>query len=110
VVHCVQRTVDAEALVHFERCRYSVPISFVGQRVALDARPGSVLIRSKDCILAEHPRARTAGTRVENPEHVRERWQRSTAPPPPPPRKGCIVTFGDAVEHRPLSLYQEIAS
>ena len=45
--------------------------SFVGQRVALDARPGAVLIRSKDFILAEHPgAARTAGTRVENPEHV----------------------------------------
>ena len=61
-------------------------------------------------ILAEHPRARLAGTRVEKPEHVRERWQRSTAPPSPPPRKGCIVTFGDEVQHRPLSLYQEIAS
>ena len=69
-----------------------------------------MLIRSKDCILAEHPRARTAGTRVENPEHVRERWQRSLLPPALPLRKGCIITFGDEVQHRPLSLYQQIAS
>ena len=93
----------------WKKCLYSVPASFVGKRVALDARPGSVLIRVKDCILAEHPRAKVAGTRVENSEHVRERWQRSLAAPPPPPRKGCIVTFGDEVQHRPLSLYQEIA-
>lgn len=109
VVHCVERTVDAEALVQFERCLYSVPVSFVGQRVALDARPGAVLIRSKDCILAEHPRARTAGTRVENPEHARQRWQRSLVPPTPPLRKGCLITFGDEVQHRPLSHYQQIA-
>lgn len=95
--------------MRFERCRYSVPVSYVGQRVALDARPGSVLIRSKDCILAEHPRAKVAGTRVEKPEHVRERWQRSTAPPSPPPRKGCIVTFTHEVQQRPLTTYHELS-
>ena len=81
VVHCVQRTVDAEALVRFENSLYSVPAAFVGRRVSLDARAGTVLIREKDCIVAEHPRARVAGTRSEKPEHVRQRWQRSLEPP-----------------------------
>jgi transposase len=108
VVHCVERTVDAEALVRFENCLYSVPASFVGRRVTLDAGPGSIRIRAKDCIVAEHPRAKLAGTRTEKPEHVRERWQRSLAPLPRPPRTGCVVTFTDAVQTRPLSCYQDI--
>jgi hypothetical protein len=110
VVHCVERTVDAEALVRFENCLYSVPSSFVGRRVALDAGPGSIRIRAKDCIVAEHPRAKVAGTRIEKPEHVRERWQRSLEPRPRPPRTGCVVTFTQEVQTRPLSCYQDLTS
>ena len=110
VVHCVQRTVDAEALVRFENSLYSVPASCVGRRVSLDARAGTVLIRERDCIVAEHPRARVAGTRLEKAEHVRQRWQRSLEPPPRPPHTGCIVTFTDEVQIRPLSCYQDLTN
>ena len=74
---------DAEALVRFENSLYSVPASFVGHRVSA-GRPRwfTVLIRERDCVVAEHPRARVAGTRMEKPEHVRQRWQRSLEPPP----------------------------
>lgn len=110
VVHCVRRTVDAEALVRFENCLYSVPATFVGRRVSLDARAGSVLIRERDCVVAEHPRARVAGTRTEKPEHVRQRWQRSLASPLPPAHTGCIITFTEEVQIRPLSCYQDLTT
>ena len=96
--------------MRFENGLYSVPATFVGRRVSLDARAGSILIRERDCVVAEHPRARVAGTRTEKPGHVRQRWQRSLAPPLPPAHTGCVVTFTEEVQIRPLSCYQDLTT
>ena len=106
----MRRTVDAEAPVRFERSLYSVPATLVGRRMSLDARAGSILIRERDYVVAEHPRARLAGTRSEKPEHVRQRWQRSLEAPRPPAHTGCVVTFTEGVQTRPLSCYQDLTS
>ena len=83
VVHCVKRTVDAEALVRFENCLYSVPASFVGRRVALDAGQARFASAPRTASSPEHPRARVAGTRTEKPEHVHNagnaRWSAAPA-------------------------------
>ena len=107
VAHSDVRTVGAEALVRFEKSDYSVPARFVGTRVSVDAGDSFIIIRSKDLIVAEHPRATGAGQRVEAPAHVRERWARSIRPVVPVPPQGCHVTFTEAVQVRSLELYAE---
>jgi transposase len=104
-----ERTVGAEALVRFEKSDYSVPARFVGARVNVDAGACFIVIRSKDLIVAEHPRATQAGQRIESPVHVRERWARSVRPALTVPPKGCHVTFSEAVQVRSLELYAEAA-
>jgi transposase len=104
------RTVDAEAIVRFERSIYSVPARFVGARVSVDAGASFIVIRSKDLIIAEHPRATAPGQRIEAPAHVKERWERSTRPPVPPPPQGCHITFAETVQARSLELYAEAAT
>jgi transposase len=103
------RTVGAEALVRFDKSDYSVPARFVGTRVSIEAGASFIIIRCKDLIVAEHPRAAGAGQRVEAPAHVRERWARSTRPAVAAPPPGCHVTFTEAVQVRSLELYAEAA-
>jgi len=107
VARCDERTVGAEALVRFDRSDYSVPARFVGARVNVDAGTSFIVIRSKDLIVAEHPRASQPGQRIESPVHVRERWARSVRPPIAAPPKGCHVTFSESVQVRPLDVYAE---
>lgn len=103
------RTVDTEALVRFEHSRYSVPARYVGARVTIDAGAPFIVIRSKDLIVAEHPRATSPGQRIEAPAHIKERWERSLRPPLPAPPQGCHINFSDAVQVRSLDLYAEAA-
>lgn len=107
---CIHRSVNAEALVQFEKSHYSVPAEYVGKRVAVEASAGQIFIRAKDCIIAEHPRSRTPGERIETPEHREERWKRSQEPPPPPPLRGPVLEFHDQVEIRSLSFYEEVCA
>jgi transposase len=109
VCHSDGRTVGVEALVRFNGSDYSVPARFVGTRVSVDAGDSFIIIRSKDLIVAEHPRATAAGQRVEAPAHVRERWAKSMRQPTPLPPQGCHVTFTEAVQVRSLELYAEAA-
>jgi len=110
IIHCEQRTVDAEALVRFEHVRYSVPAFHCGARVDVEALGGTIRIRCKDLILAEHPRSFIRDARVEDPAHVRQRHDLSILSPPTPPRRGPMLAFEHAleVETRPLSFYQEV--
>jgi transposase len=112
LVHCVHRTVDAEALVRFDQVRYSVPVRYVGARVDVEAAGGTIRIRCKDLILAEHPRSSMRDARVEDPEHVAQRYALSILPASSPPPRGPILAFDQAVEveARPLSFYQEVLS
>jgi hypothetical protein len=111
IIHCEQRTVDAEALVRFEHVRYSVPALHCGARVDVEALGGTIRIRCKDLILAEHPRSFIRDARVEDLAHVQERHDLSIlSPPTPPSRRGPVLAFEQAleVEARPLSFYQEV--
>jgi transposase len=103
------RTVGAEALVRFDNSVYSVPARYVGTRVSIDAGASFIIIRCKHLIIAEHPRATTAGLRVEAPAHVKERWERSLRTPVASPPQGCHITFTEAVQVRSLELYAEVA-
>jgi hypothetical protein len=95
--------------VRFDKSDYSVPARFVGTRVSIEAGASFIIIRSKDLIVAEHPRAAGAGQRIEAPAHVRERWARSIRPAVAAPPPGCHVTFTEAVQVRSLELYAEAA-
>jgi transposase len=110
VARSTARTVGVEALVRFEKSDYSVPARWVGTRVTVDAGDNVIIIRAKDLIVAEHPVAARPGQRIESPAHVRERWERSVRPLAAPPPKGCHVTFTEAVQVRPLTVYAEVAS
>jgi len=112
IVHCVHRTVDAEALVRFDHVRYSVPALHAGARVEVEAAGGTIRIRSNDLILAEHPRSFIRDARVEDPQHVAQRHALSVQPPPSPAQGGPILAFDQSleVEARPLSFYQEVLS
>jgi len=97
-------------LVRFEKSDYSVPARWVGTRVSVDAGDNVIVIRAKDLIVAEHPVAATPGQRIESPAHVRERWERSVPTLVAAPPKGCHITFTEAVQVRPLTVYAEVAS
>ena len=106
------RRVDAEALVRWRGTRYSVPARYCGGRVEVEAHAGTVTIRSGDRVIASHPERRGApGTRVEQPEHVQERWEGSQANGPAA-RPLCDFHFeGDAAGlERPLSAYDQEAA
>jgi transposase len=110
IIHSVQRTVDAEALVRFENVRYSVPAFHAGARVAIEAFGGSIRIRTGNLILAEHPRCLTRDARVEDPAHVKERRDLSMPAAQAPPQRAPLLAFTHEVEvqARPLSFYQEV--
>ena len=106
----VRRIVSTEGLVQYERSRYSVPARWMGTEVSIDAGEGSITIRAKDLIIAEHPRASVPGQKIESPAHVQERWERSVAIARPEPLPDCHVTFTESVQVRPLEIYAEVAS
>lgn len=110
VTHSTSRTVGTEALVRYETNDYSVPARWVGTRVSVDAGDQVIIIRAADLVIAQHPIAVGRRQRVESPGHVRERWALSVPTIPPAPPKGCHVTFTQAVQVRPLSVYAEVAS
>lgn len=110
IIHSVQRTVDAEALVRFDNVRYSVPAFHAGARVAIEAAGGTIRIRTGNLILAEHPRCLIRDARVEDPLHVKERRDLSILPAPSLPQRAPLFAFHNEVEvqARPLSFYQEV--
>lgn len=110
IVHSVHRTVDAEALVRFDNVQYSVSALHAGTRVDVEAASGTIRIRNGNFILAEHPRSFIRGVRVEDPRHLKERYELSVLSPPPPPQRLPVFAFDQTleVEARPLSFYQEI--
>jgi transposase len=109
----VQRRVNAEALVQHAGSFYSVPAQFCGRVVKVQAHSCQIQIRCDDLIIASHPKAREPGSRIEVPEHVKERWELSTkhlktqADTPPL----CKIHFEEEqVEQRPLSIYEQEAA
>jgi hypothetical protein len=81
----VQRTVNWEALVHFQGSRNSVPPAYAGQTVCVTADGGQIIIRTGDTIIAEHRQATQPGQCVVEKEHLAELWK-LTAERTPVPR------------------------
>jgi transposase len=110
-VERLPRKVAAESMVSFRSSRYSVPPAYVGREVTVEvAHEGrSVVIRSGDAIVAEHPLAARRGESVTRKEHLDELWklalQRTPAPPP-----SWRLTFDHAVAATPLERYERLAA
>lgn len=100
----VYRKVDAEGFVRFAQSRYSVPPALTGTQVALESQGGRILIRSGDAIVAEHGHAKRGAT-VSDPRHLADLWRLSLARTKTPP-PSWRMTFDQAVETRPLAVYQ----
>lgn len=105
----LERTVSAEGFVHVSGSRYSVPPLAVGKRVVVEQGEQRIVVRSGEIIIAEHERAREAGECVADPRHVAEMWKLSLARQEVPPRPPSRLLF-QAVEARPLAVYEEVLS
>jgi transposase len=105
------RKVGAESMVSFRSSRYSVPPAYVGRQVTIELSHAgrSVVIRSGDAIVAEHPAATRRGESVTHKEHLDELWklalQRTPTPPP-----SWRMTFDHAVAATPLERYERVAA
>jgi transposase len=108
-VERLPRKVAAESMVSFRSSRYSVPPAYVGRAVTVElaADGGTVVIRSGDAIVAEHPAAGRRGESVTRKEHIDELWklalQRTPAPLP-----SWRLTFDHAVAATPLDRYERL--
>ncbi|MEK6701408.1 MAG: IS21 family transposase [Planctomycetota bacterium] len=103
------RKVAAESMVSFRSSRYSVPPAYVGREVTVElAHQGrSVVIRSGDAIVAEHPAAAKRGESITEKEHLDELWMLALqrAPTPLPSWK---LTFDHDVAATPLGRYDRV--
>ena len=79
----VQRQAGWDALVRFERSRYSIPPQHAGKPVLVEAYEQKIVIRSGDLIIAEHQRATQPDSSIVQPEHVAALWQLSLQRPRP---------------------------
>lgn len=103
------RKVAKESMVSFRSSRYSVPPVYVGRDVTVElaADAGTVVIRSGDMIVAEHPAAQRRGESVTRKEHIDELWklalQRTPSPLP-----NWRLTFDHEVARTPLDRYERV--
>jgi transposase len=71
----VERTVNWEAMVHYQGSRYSVPPCHAGQKVQVAASGGLIVVRLGDAVLAEHRQAARAGQCIVDKNHLEELWK-----------------------------------
>jgi transposase len=110
IVDYVPRKADWESFVQFERRRYSVPPAYAGKEVLVGRRGDQVIVRSGDCIVAEHRVGARAGDSVADPEHVAALWTLTLGRPAAEIVPKWDVRFAPAVDARSLSVYEEAAS
>lgn len=101
------RTVSSEGFVHIGGSRYSVPPETVGKKVVVEQGEQRVVVRFGEVIIAEHGRAKRTGECIADPRHVAEMWKLSLARREVPPRPAERLLF-QAVESRPLAIYEEV--
>ncbi len=102
----VPRKAGWDATVRFDRSRYSIPPEHAGQPVAVEAFSEKIIIRSRDLIIATHPRAPQPGSFIAQPEHVAALWQLSLQKPTPA-APNWQLSFSDAVAVTPLAAYEQ---
>jgi hypothetical protein len=107
LVEYVRRKADFESYVRFDRRRYSVPPEYAGRELLVGRRGEQIIVRSGDCIVAEHRAGAQAGACVADPEHVAATWKLSLGRTAAEIVPNWQVRFSSAVQVRPLSAYQE---
>jgi transposase len=103
----IERLVSREGYIHYEQSRYSVPPKHVGQRVIVEDLGQKIVVRTREMIVTEHPKASKPGQCVVAKEHVEALWKLSLLRPMPPTPK-WQMTFDSIVQAIPLSVYQEV--
>lgn len=73
----VKRKVSAEATVHFEGSRYSVPPKLCRQEVFVKTTGGRIQVLVGDLVVADHAMATGKGQSVTKSEHLTELWKMS---------------------------------
>jgi len=109
IVDYVPRKADWESFVHFERRRYSVPPQYAGKPLLVGQRGEQIVVRSGDCIVAEHRAGARAGDCVADPDHVAALWTLTLGRTAAEIVPKWDVLFTSTVEARPLSVYEEVA-
>jgi hypothetical protein len=108
-----KRIVSADALVHFQGSRYSVPPAYAGQSVAVLGDGGQIIVRCGDTAIAEHRAAIRAGQCIVAKEHLAELWKLTLAQvevPRPPDAQRWHLRFGQTVEQIPLARFDELSA
>lgn len=109
VAALLQRKVDQEGFVRFERSRYSVPPEHCGKTVAIELRDDQIIIRSAQLIIAEHAPASRPGSCVADKVHLQELWKRSTLTTDIP-LPSWQIRFDQVVAATPLCVYEKIVA
>lgn len=109
IVDYVPRKADWESFVHFDRRRYSVPPEYAGKALLVGQQGEQIVVRSGDCIVAEHRAGARAGDCVADPDHVAALWKLTLGRTASEIVPKWDVRFTSAVDVRPLSVYQEVA-
>jgi hypothetical protein len=81
----------------------------VGKKVIVEQGEQRIVVRHGEVIVAEHDRARRSGECIADPVHVAEMWKLSLRHQEVPPRPAERLLF-QAVEARPLAVYEEVFS
>jgi transposase len=108
--HVATRRVSVDCLVSFEGRQYSVPFTYVGQRVEVRGCAGVVQVLADTRIIAVHPR-HTFERLVLDPTHFEGEATETVLPPPPLGRMGRRLQEIAAMkpEQRPMDLYAALA-
>lgn len=101
-----QRQAGWDALVHFDRSRYSIPPEHAGKSVIVEAFTEKIIIRSGQLIIAEHRRAAQPDSAIVKPEHAAALCQLSLQKPAPAV-PNWQLRFSDAVAVTPLAAYEQ---
>lgn len=109
IVDYVPPKADWESFVQFDRRRYSVPPEYAGKALLVGQRGEQIVVRSGDCIVAEHRAGARAGDCVADPDHVAALWKLTLGRTAAEIVPKWDVRFTSAVDVRPLSVYQEVA-
>lgn len=106
----VDRKVDVEGFVSFERSRYSVDPEYVGKNVIVEAFGGQIVVRSRDLIIAEHERSGKPGSCVAKKEHLQRMWEVTTALKPACGIPHWNQVWQGSVAVTELSVYEEVSA
>ena len=110
VVEYAPRKADWESFIRFDRRRYSVPPAYAGKELLVGRRGEQIVVRSGDCVVAEHRVGAHAGDCVADPEHVAALWTLTLGRTASEIVPKWEVRFASAVDARPLSVYQEVTA